>query len=440
MNSAGQSNAQSQAADDIQTAPAQPAIVQTPNNTSAQASEYQQVIRDEHYKLAGAPAPTLSQDANTVTEISPAEKVEVPVYVAEKIEDIDMELQEMLSFTIEKNASDLHMAVGFPPMIRLAGKLVPIHNEDLTEKSIEKLISGLIKGRLKEEFDANYDVDFSFAHVSGNRFRVNIFRSKGQLAGAFRLIPSKIRSIAELGLPEVCYELINVPQGLILFTGPTGSGKSTSIAALMQEININTEKHIITIEDPIEYVLPRSKALVNQREIGMDTVGWTRALREILRQDPNIVLVGEMRDHETIAATMTIAETGHLVFSTLHTNSASQSIDRIIDVFPQGQQNQIRSQLANVITAIIAQRLIPVKQGGRKAIFEVMVATPAIKNAIRENKTFQVDNMIQTSAEVGMITLEKSLFKLIKAGEINVEDALTYTAKPDELMSLLNNN
>ena len=223
-------------------------------------------------------------------------------------------------------------------------------------------------------------------------------------------------------------------------TGPTGNGKSTTLASMLQEINVTEPKHIITIEDPIEYVFPKAKALVDQREVGSDVKSFTRALREVLRQDPNVVLVGEMRDFETIAAAITVAETGHLVFSTLHTNSASQSLDRIIDVFPDAQQAQIRAQLSNVIAAIISQRLVPISKGGRKAVLEIMIATPAIKNAIREAKTYQIDNMIQTSSELGMITLEKSLIELIRKGDLTVEDAQSYTNKPDQLLSLLKTN
>lgn len=348
------------------------------------------------------------------------------------------QLDDLLTLAIEKNSSDLHIAAEYPPQLRIDGKLVAIGTQEMTPPRIEKMFNAILDERLAKELDEKSDVDFSYPHKSGNRFRVNLFFNKGTLAGAFRLIPSKIKSIAELNLPQICFDLIKIPQGLILFTGPTGSGKSTSIAALIQEINLNFSKHIITIEDPIEYVFPKAKAMINQREIGHDALDWNRALRELLRQDPNVVLVGEMRDYETIASTITVAETGHLVFATLHTNSASQTIDRIIDVFPEGQQNQIRSQLANVIVAVIAQRLIPIAHGGRKAVFEVLLATPGVKNAIREGKTFQIDNMIQTNADLGMITLEKSLLELIKSGDISIDQAMSYTSKPDELMSLLN--
>jgi twitching motility protein PilT len=345
-----------------------------------------------------------------------------------------------LQLVIDKNASDLHIAVGFPPTIRIDGKLIGLSDRDMTAFEVQKLLMPLLSKRLSDEMTKNYDVDFSYNHKSGNRFRVNIFLSKGAMAAAFRFIPSKIRSIAELGLPKICYDLIKQPHGLLLLTGPTGSGKSTSIAAMIQEINVNEAKHIVTIEDPVEYLFPREKSIINQREIGSDTSGWDRALRELLRQDPNIVLVGEMRDYETIASTITVAETGHLVFATLHTNSASQTIDRIIDVFPDVQQPQIRAQLASVINAVVSQRLIPLINGGRVAVFEVMVANPAIKNAIREGKTYQIDNIIQTNADQGMITLEKSLVQLIRNGQITLDVARDFTSKPDELDSLLGSN
>lgn len=348
------------------------------------------------------------------------------------------QLDDLLTLAVEKDASDLHIAVGYPPMLRIDGNLVNIGTQELTKVQTQTMLTTILPSRLMDELDEKADVDMSYEHKTGNRFRVNIFNSKGTLAGAFRLIPSKIKSISELNLPQICYDLLKVPQGLILLTGPTGSGKSTSIAAMIQEINLNYNKHIITIEDPIEYVFPKAKAMVNQRELGVDAITWNRALREILRQDPNVVLVGEMRDFETISSAITVAETGHLVFATLHTNSASQTVDRLIDVFPEGQQNQIRSQLANVIVAVIAQRLIPIAKGGRKAIFEVMVATPGIKNAIREGKTYQIDNMIQTNADLGMITLEKSLVQVIRSGDVTVEEAVNFTSKPDELIGLLN--
>ncbi len=349
-------------------------------------------------------------------------------------------IQELLSLAIEKGASDLHISVGYPPLLRVNGDLVPIPSAPLNDDQVMSLFAEILQDKQKEQLKNYLDIDFSYTHQSGNRFRINIFYKQSQLAGAFRLIPSQIRTIADLGMPPVLQDFTNVANGLVLVTGPTGSGKSTTIASVIQEINLNQPRHILTIEDPIEYIFPRAKALVNQREVGRDVRSWTRGLREILREDPDVVLVGEMRDYETIALTITAAETGHLVFSTLHTNSASQTIDRIIDVFPDVAQAQIRAQLANVIHAVVSQRLVPVKSGGRRAVCEIMIATPAIRNAIREKKTYQIDNMIQTGAELGMVSLEKSLANLIRAGEITLDEAQAYTVKHNDLISLLKQN
>lgn len=349
-------------------------------------------------------------------------------------------MDALLGLAIDKGASDLHISVGYPPLIRINGDLVPVPSPVVDDKRAVALFSEILQPRQKQELQNYLDIDFSHTHKSGNRFRINLYYKQGQLAGAFRLIPSKILSIADLGMPSILSDFIKVANGLILVTGPTGSGKSTTIASVIQEINLSQPRHIITIEDPIEYVFPKGKALVNQREVGRDVRSWTRGLREILREDPDVVFVGEMRDFETIALTITAAETGHLVFSTLHTNSASQTIDRIIDVFPDVQQSQIRAQLANVIHSVVSQRLVPVKSGGRKAVSEIMVATPAIRNAIRERKTYQIDNMIQTGSELGMNTLEKSLVELIRAGEITLDEAQAYTVKHSDLISLLKQN
>jgi twitching motility protein PilT len=310
----------------------------------------------------------------------------------------------------------------------------------MTSERIQKLILEIISEDELKKMMQNKELDMSYEHKSGNRFRINMFFNQGKLSMALRLIPNKIRSIAELKLPDILYEFTKIPHGLVLVTGPTGSGKSTSLAAMIQEINMSRAEHIVTIEDPIEYVYPRGRSLIEQRELGKDTLSWTNALRSVLRQDPNVVLVGEMRDHETIEATITVAETGHLVFATLHTNSASQSIDRMIDVFPEGQQSQIRAQLANVVNAVISQRLVPIKSGGRKAVNEIMIGNSAVRNAIREEKTYQIDNIIQTNTENGMQTMESSLAKLVKSGELSADEAVNYTVKPDELFSLLKSN
>ncbi len=445
--------------------------VEAPAQDSTMQKEYVDTIKEEHPQMVNipeasenvmvndgireslgpslpaspAPAPTqASGSAQDIIGVLPSEKPKTNDIVINSDVLFDegkaykAQLDDLLTLSIEKNASDLHLTPGYPPMLRVDGELVNVGAQEIAVGRAEKIFISIINDRLKAELDKFSDVDFSYPHISGNRFRVNIYKTKGYYSGAFRLIPNRIKGIPELNLPQVTYDLIKIPQGLILFTGPTGSGKSTSIAAMIQEINLNQNKHIITIEDPIEYLFPKAKALISQREIGQDSYSWTRALREILRQDPNVVLVGEMRDYETIAATITAAETGHLVFTTLHTNSASQTIDRIIDVFPEGQQNQIRSQLANVISAVISQRLVPLNKGGRKAVFEVLVCTPAVKSAIRDGKTYQIDNMIQTNADLGMITLEKSLLLMVRNNEITIDQAMSYTSKPDELLALIN--
>lgn len=382
-------------------------------------------------------SPVVSDQApSAVTYYKPAP----PTVSFESNQQVINSINDLLSLAVDKGASDLHLSVGYPPLLRINGDLVPVPSQPLTDQQVMKLFAEILQDRQKQQLQNYLDIDFSYTHKTGNRFRINIFYKQGQLAGAFRLIPSQIRTITDLGMPSILQDFPSVANGLILVTGPTGSGKSTTIASVIQEINLTQPRHVITIEDPIEYVFPRAKALVNQREVGKDVRSWTRGLREILREDPDVVLVGEMRDYETIALTITAAETGHLVFSTLHTNSASQTIDRIIDVFPDVQQSQIRAQLANVIHAVVSQRLIPIKSGGRRAVCEIMIATPAIRNAIREKKTYQIDNMIQTSSELGMVSLEKSLVNLIRAGEITLDEAQAYTVKHNDLISLLKQN
>ena len=346
-------------------------------------------------------------------------------------------IENYFELVLTKNASDLHFAVGYPVFIRVDGSLERIGSTALSAENAEKLIYSVLTEDQKKAFLAEKEIDLSFEFKEDARFRINVYFEKGHLAAAFRYLPTKIRTIEELKLPQIVHEFIEIPQGLILVTGPTGSGKSTTIAAMVQEINQKQKNHIITIEDPIEYVYPKATALVDQRELEKDTHNWANALRSVLRQDPNVVVVGEMRDLETIAAAITVSETGHMVYATLHTNTAVQTIDRIIDVFPPHQQAQIRSQLSNVITAVIAQRLIPVKGGGRRAVTEIMIGTAAVKNAIREGKTYQIDNIIQTSYDVGMITLERALVDLIREGELTVEEAQKHTTKPEELIRLM---
>lgn len=349
-----------------------------------------------------------------------------------------MTIQQLLELTIIRNASDLHLVVGFLPLLRINGELLPVPGEEIIiPPKIDEFINSLVNQNQKLIFGDTKELDFSFDFKERGRFRINLYYQKGSPAASLRLIPSKIRNLDELGIPKVVGRLSDLKQGFILVTGPTGHGKSTTIAALINKINETRPAHIVTIEDPIEYVYPAGKSLISQREILSDTKGWNNALRAVLREDPDVVLIGEMRDLETVASAMTIAETGHLVFATLHTNSASQSIDRIIDVFPQNQQQQIRIQLASTLEAIISQRLISTINPGRVPAVEILFATPAVRNMIREAKTYLVDNLIQTSAELGMINLESSLAILVKNGKISAEIAIKYALRPELLSKLL---
>lgn len=343
----------------------------------------------------------------------------------------------LMDLVISKGASDLHITSGYPAMIRIDGQLYPVGSEILQPDVASSLVNGLLDESKKELLDINREVDFAHSHQNRGRFRINAFYQQQTISAALRLIPDKIKSIDELKLPTTYYRLTKLGQGLVLVTGPTGHGKTTTLAAMLQEINQTRPVHIITIEDPIEYILPKSRAMVDQREMHDDTHSWEIALKSAMRQDPDVVLVGEMRDYETISAAVTLAETGHLVFATLHTNSASQTVDRIIDVFPEHQQAQIRAQLSNILEAVIAQRLIPIQGGGRRAVSEIMLATNAVRNLIREGKTHQLDNVIMTSGDIGMISLEASLVKLVREGLITVERAQEYAARPEEVVRLL---
>ncbi len=348
-----------------------------------------------------------------------------------------MSIQDYLELVVKKDASDLHLVVGNKPMLRVDGTLQPVPGAaPLTEEEAERLIFELVTEEQKELLLVNKEIDFSFALSEVARFRVNAYYQKGYLSASLRLIPIKIKSIEELNLPKVCHQFANLQQGFILVTGPTGHGKSTTIAAIISEINQNRPVHVLTIEDPIEYVYPPGRAIVSQRELHLDTHSWEIALRSALREDPDVVLIGEMRDYETIAAAITIAETGHLVFATLHTNSAAQTIDRIVDVFPEHQQAQVRLQLSSTIAGVISQRLIPAIEGGRLPAVEILLANPAVRTVIREAKTHQITNIIQTSSAEGMITLEASLARLVSAGKVRLETALAFANNPDEVVRL----
>lgn len=349
-----------------------------------------------------------------------------------------MNIQQLLDLTIQRNASDLHLSVGSPPILRIHGELYPVSGAPvISPEQIESALQAILTKAQHDIFVENLELDFSLELPSKNRFRVNLFRQKAHPALSVRLIPNRIPELSELGFPKVVEKIPDLKQGFVLVTGPTGHGKSTTIASFISKINQNRAEHILTIEDPIEYSYPPGKSLIDQREMFLDTKSWNNALKAALREDPNVVLVGEMRDLETIASAMTIAETGHLVFATLHTNSAAQSIDRIIDVFPEVQQLQIRLQLAATLEAILSLRLIPTIQPGRILASEVLFANPAVRNLIREGKTYLIDNVIETSAEYGMQQLEKSLAELVKLGKISADVAVRYALRPELLQKLL---
>jgi twitching motility protein PilT len=346
-----------------------------------------------------------------------------------------MTIQQLLQYVIDKKGSDLHLIAGSPPLIRIDGELLPVPAEEiLSAPSVEQLMSGVMSSEQRQILTVNKELDFSFSYGDHARFRVNAYSQKNTLAGSFRLLSSEIPTVESLGLPRICHEFAKLKQGFILVTGPTGQGKSTTIASILEEINKTRPVHIVTIEDPIEYVYTASKATISQREVHNDTHSWEIALRSVLREDPDVVLIGEMRDFETIAAALTIAETGHLVFGTLHTNSAAQTIDRIVDVFPENQQPQVRLQLSANLEAVLSQRLVPKIGGGRAVAYEIMLGTSAVRNAIREGRTHMIDNIILTSSEYGMLTLETTLSKLVNDGEITLETAQAYALRPADLM------
>jgi twitching motility protein PilT len=347
-------------------------------------------------------------------------------------------IEILLEEVIKKKASDLHIQVGLPPMLRVDGSLLPVSGADvLTEEAVELLIFAVLDEDQKQILLKDKEFDFSFAFGDLGRFRVNAFHERGNLAAALRLIPNELLSIEQLGLPQIVNKFSDYPRGLVLVTGPTGSGKSTTLAAIIHKINNEKSTHIVTIEDPIEFTHKSVKSVIVQREVHYDTYSFSAALRSSLRQDPDVVLIGEMRDLETIAAAITIAETGHLVLATLHTNSAAQSIDRMVDVFPPHQQPQIRTQLSNILMAICSQRLIPAIGGGRMAAAEILVATPAVRNIIREGKTHQLEAVIQTGAEFGMQSMDKTLVGLIHNGTITYEEARNVAVDIEELDRLM---
>jgi len=351
--------------------------------------------------------------------------------------DYKQQLSQLLLATARQGASDLHLAVGRRPTLRIDGRLLAIEKESIvTPEVADGLISALASAEQKKEFLEKRTVDFSYTFEDKARFRTNLFFQKGFMAAALRLIPAKVRTIEELNLPPILHDLPRLSQGFILVVGPAGHGKSTTLAALVDEINKSRTDHIITIEDPIEYLFVQDRSIISQREVGSDALNFHDGLRSVLRQDPDVIMIGEMRDTESMATAMTSAETGHLVFSTLHTNSAAQTINRIIDSFPAEQQNQITSQLSSTLVAIISQRLVPRIDSGRVPAAEIMLANAAIRNLIRERKIHQIDLVIETSLKEGMITLNRSLAGLVKRRVIALEQAELYSLNPAELRIL----
>lgn len=353
-------------------------------------------------------------------------------------QNTSLRIETLLEDVIRHKASDLHLQVGLPPILRIDGSLVPANNTTVLDaEKVEQLIFSILDEDQQQILVKDKEFDFSFAFGDLGRFRVNAFQERGNLAAAMRLIPNQIQSIESLGMPAIVNEFATYPRGLVLVTGPTGSGKSTTLAALVDKINSEKAHHIITIEDPVEFTHTSKKSVVVQREVHYDTYSFSAALRSSLRQDPDVVLIGEMRDLETISAAITIAETGHLVFATLHTNSAAQSIDRMIDVFPPHQQPQIRAQLSNILMAICSQRLVPSIGGGRVAAAEILIATPAVRNIIREGKTHQLDAVIQTSGDIGMQSMDKTLYGMVQAGTITLDQARNYAVDLSELERMM---
>jgi twitching motility protein PilT len=359
-----------------------------------------------------------------------------PGQKARRLDDIHVD--DLLRMVVERGASDLHLAVGIPPVLRIDGKLYPTSFNLLTGQESQRLVYDILTDEQIQRFESALELDFSYSLGKVSRFRVNCYKDKNTVATAFRVIPAKIPTIRELGLPILLEELTRKPRGLILVTGPTGSGKSTTLAAMINQINMESSRHIITIEDPIEYLHQHRMSIINQREVGLDTKTFNNALRAALREDPDVILVGEMRDLETISTAITCAETGHLVLATLHTNNAPQTIDRVVDVFPPGQQEQIRFMLSNNLEAVLCQQLLP-RAGvpGRVCAMEVMIATSAIRNLIRESKAHQITSSMQTSAAQGMQTMDQALKDLYSRGIITYDEALSRAMNQEEFKTMI---
>ncbi|MCX7799700.1 MAG: type IV pilus twitching motility protein PilT [Fimbriimonadales bacterium] len=378
--------------------------------------------------IAGGPQATQAKAAPEVPKEGSGDPIPIE----------DLHIDELLHIVVDKNASDLHVCTDSEPVVRVDGALIRLNFEKFTPHVLQRMLYDILSDEQIHKFESTLELDFSYALPRRARFRVNYYRDRGAMAAAFRLISDRIPTVRELNLPPILETITERPRGLVLVTGPTGSGKSTSLAAMIDCINTSRAVHIITIEDPIEYLHRHKLSLINQRELGADTKSFANALRASLREDPDVLLVGEMRDTETIALAITAAETGHLVFATLHTNNAAESIDRIIDVFPPGQQEQIRIQLANNIQAIISQQLLPRASGpGRVPATEIMIATPAIRNLIRENKTHQIPSVIQTSGQYGMMTMDQCLRDLYLRGYVKLEEIMQRAQNVDELKKMI---
>lgn len=348
-------------------------------------------------------------------------------------------LPQLLDLLVTHQGSDIHLLAGYSPMLRIHGHLRAVQGQStLQAADSHDYAYSLMTERAVKIFEEKKEVDFAYQFGDKGRFRVNVYTQQGTVAVAMRLIPPRIRTIDELGLPPICHQVIQTNMGLVLVTGPTGMGKSSTLAAMIQEINATRAENIITIEDPIEFLYKPEKSIISQRELGEDTLSWDNALRSTLREDPDIVLIGELRDRETISSALTVAETGHLVFATLHTNSGPETIDRIIDVFPEHQQAQVRQQLSASLRAVLSQRLVPNIEGdGRVAVMEVLLNNPAVANLIREGKTYQIDSVMQTSGDAGMMTLEAHMVQFVNSGLLSYEEAKKQAIRPDELDRLL---
>lgn len=352
--------------------------------------------------------------------------------------DYSSKLKELLEATFTQRASDLHISVGHPPVLRIAGRLTPlVKRKKISSEDSKELAFTLMSEEQGKRFLLEKEIDFSYSFENKARFRINIFFQEGNISCALRLIPAKILTIEELNLPPILHEFVRRPQGFLLITGPSSQGKSTTLAALVDEINHTRADHIITIEDPVEYIFKDDRSIIDQREIFRDTLTFARALKSTFRQDPDVIMVGEMRDPETISTAITAAETGHLVLATLHTNSAAQTIHRIVDSFPGAQQGQIRAQLSGSLLGVVSQRLVPRIKGGLMPACEVMINTPAVSNLIRENKVHEMPLVVETSAELGMISLNRYLANLVRAREVDLETAQNYSLDPAELRKII---